>query len=67
MTLTLLCRLLVVITKKRIKLPHVSNAHCPHSSALYSRNPDIASAVLFLHKHASSFTLCALLAAYLQH
>ncbi|KAH9410305.1 hypothetical protein TYRP_010063, partial [Tyrophagus putrescentiae] len=54
-------RLFVVITKKRIKLPHVSNAHCPHSSALYSSNSDITFAALFLHKQASSFTFCALL------
>ncbi|KAH9398089.1 hypothetical protein TYRP_019465 [Tyrophagus putrescentiae] len=59
--------LFVVITKKRIKLPHVSNAHCPYSSALYSSDPDIKSAVLFLHKQASNLTLCALPAAFLKH
>ncbi|KAH9391753.1 hypothetical protein TYRP_022601, partial [Tyrophagus putrescentiae] len=39
-------RLLVVITKKRTELPHVSNAHRTHSSALYSSNLDITSAAL---------------------
>ncbi|KAH9393314.1 hypothetical protein TYRP_022004 [Tyrophagus putrescentiae] len=50
-------RSLVFITKKRIKLLYVSNAHCPLSSALYSST--------LLHKQASSLTLCALLAAHI--
>ncbi len=68
-------RLLVVITKKRIELPHVSNAHRTHSSALYSSNPDITSAALSCTSKPAVSTVniqlphpsCTASCTYLQH